>query len=272
MVLKLSIFIHLIYILSSDKELQFFLNQDIKIFFSVFENYHLSKKIGENNTNGEFCGMYRHLNPNEFGFDDRARISPNGNGYEITIGGDRICTENKRIEKCKEGGKSIWNIERRGFGYTISQDDKCITQASHEVLSMKKCTDSEDQLFDFKRIIETKKCTNDSCNKNDSLQNRNEDDIKIKCPSSSDNSESSSSEESSFSDVSEVIKKHVPTHLPRKILIIKPKSKETRKHASGHIKKKHSNYKAKENSINTDDEISSGEDDFESFFNNLKYK
>ncbi|TBU01430.1 hypothetical protein CWI37_0711p0020 [Hamiltosporidium tvaerminnensis] len=176
-------------------ELEYFLNTDIKIMFSAYEHFHLALKTADS-SKYPFIGISRHLNAKEYNFDDRARITKNSDRYEISIGEEMLCKEKKTIIKCGETGNSAWSIDKRDFGYTISQDKMCITKKDSDEIILSKCSDTEDQLFDFKRSAGIGKCSEnqDVSQKNEKMSKQNKSDTSKKSDNSKKPDKSKKSE------------------------------------------------------------------------------
>ncbi|EQB59824.1 hypothetical protein NAPIS_ORF02610 [Vairimorpha apis BRL 01] len=51
-------------------------------------------------------------------------------------------------------GSSLWKIVPKVFGFTIQIDNKCITKGEDDKVVLSSCTESDDQLFNFKKVCE----------------------------------------------------------------------------------------------------------------------
>ncbi|KAL0265829.1 UNVERIFIED_CONTAM: hypothetical protein PYX00_011547 [Menopon gallinae] len=126
-------------------EITYFLDKEIHILFSAYMHMQLAEKT----ESGEIGGVNRLVDAKEFKYDDRVVITKNGSGYEIKIGSSKICRNRTDVVKCQDGN-TVWNIERKTFGFNIAQDGLCITQIDKDTLKLRRCTGSDDQLFTFK--------------------------------------------------------------------------------------------------------------------------
>lgn len=138
----------------TSRELDYFLEQDIHILFSAYNHMQLAEKV----ETGSIVGVDRYLDAKEFRYDDRSMITKNGSGYEIRVGGAKLCKNNNmEVVKCGDG-TGVWNIERKTFGFNISMGGSCMTEVDKDSLKLRKCTDTDDQLFTFKIASGPDKC------------------------------------------------------------------------------------------------------------------
>lgn len=142
-----------------DEVLKQFDGAEIKIFFSAYSHYHLAVKT-KGDRKEPFVAVNKYINMDDYSVNDMAKLNVNGDGYEITIGGDMLCTsKNKNIIKCGEDDTdTVWKILPTTFGYSIQKNKKCLTKSLTEALTLKKCTGDDDQKFDFKKYTGMDKC------------------------------------------------------------------------------------------------------------------
>lgn len=168
-----------------DEVLKQFDGVDIKIFFSAYSHYHLAVKTKGDRNDSPFIAINKYVDQNEYGVNDMAKLNVNGDGYEITIGKDMLCTsKNKNVVKCgSDDTDTVWKILPATFGYSIQKNKKCLTKSQTEALTLKKCTGDDDQKFDFKKFIGMDKC-DEAKNQKDKdesqLQNADKNNINIK--------------------------------------------------------------------------------------------
>lgn len=131
-----------------DNELEEFLNTDIKIYFSGYPTTFLGRDKDEPN----LIAHNKFIRFEKFKFDPKARIIKENNNYEIYFSGAKMCKVGNLVSKCSSTGG--WEIDRKYFGYTLSKDGMCITKDIDDTVKMKKCVDTDDQMFSFKRVSE----------------------------------------------------------------------------------------------------------------------
>ncbi|EPR79627.1 hypothetical protein SLOPH_706 [Spraguea lophii 42_110] len=148
------VFLHVKYLRCNKniKELNYFVGKDINIFFSAYPHFRLAMR--RENTDQQFVVSSKHLDNGVFFLDPNAWINKNDEGYEITVGNIKMCSRDNEVVVCNRSGNSVWNINRKGFGYTISQNGKCLSKLEGTALRMQPCTETNDQLMDFKLIID----------------------------------------------------------------------------------------------------------------------
>lgn len=134
-------------------DLDSFINKDIRIFFSSANHVF----IGMNKENSEVITKSKYYNLKNF--STVSRIVPDGNDFRLKIGPAFVCVDENQIKKC--GKNMIWKINEKPFGYTISQASKCITLSNRATLKMMPCTESKDQILDFKLKSEDQDCGTD---------------------------------------------------------------------------------------------------------------
>lgn len=142
------IFFLLLLARSEDKELDEFINTDIKIYFSGYPTTFLGRDKDEPN----LIAHSKFITFEKFKFDPKARIIKENKNYEIYFSGAKMCKVGNLVSKCSSMGG--WDIDRKYFGYTISKDGMCITKDIDDTVKMKKCVDTDDQIFSFKRVSE----------------------------------------------------------------------------------------------------------------------
>lgn len=145
-------FLLILSFIKASDEIDPFLDKDVKIIFSAYSHIHLSEL-----QDGTIGGFNRYLSPKKFLYDDTAKISKNGDGYEIQIGGSKICRLGNKVGRCK-GSPNVWSIEKRTFGYNIKQGNMCITQKEYDKLEMRKCNEENDKIFAIKLSSQSNDC------------------------------------------------------------------------------------------------------------------
>lgn len=140
------ILIFLLSIFCEDKELNEFINKDIKIFFAGYPTTFL----GRDNDGSELVAHNKYVTFEKLKFNPKARIIKDGKNFEIYFSGARICKSGNRILKCSS--LNSWSIDRKYFGYSISKDGLCITKDIDDTVKMKNCVDTDDQIFSFKLV------------------------------------------------------------------------------------------------------------------------
>lgn len=191
----------------SAEQLNLFIERDIKILFSAYPH----EVLAINKKTNIPHAVTRFLSLKSFDNDDLSRIIRNGEGYEIKLGGNKICGRDKIVTKCTEGN-SVWKIVEKRFGYNIRQGSFCITQGENDMLVLKKCSDTDDQLFTFRFYDMTENCpklfSSDDAKFNDQYANEPKEKTRSKAnimPTINVfKSESGSSSEDSSSEISEV--------------------------------------------------------------------
>ncbi|KAK6090276.1 hypothetical protein P3W45_000824 [Vairimorpha bombi] len=136
---------------SEDKELEEFINTDVKIYFSGYPTTFL----GRDNDEPNLIAHNKFIRFEKFKFNPKARIIKENKNYEIYFSGAKMCKVGNLVSKCSGAGG--WEIDRKYFGYTLSKDGMCITKDIDDTVKMKKCVDTDDQIFSFKRV-------SDDCN------------------------------------------------------------------------------------------------------------
>lgn len=131
-------------------DLQYFLDKDLRIFLSGANHVFLGFKADETFLSAR--SKYSDLK----GFNTLSRVVRDGEIYRIKIGADYLCANSDRAVKCGQNHK--WQIIERPFGYNLKQNSKCLTLFSKTYLKMMSCTDSNDQIFDFKYANEDQVC------------------------------------------------------------------------------------------------------------------
>ncbi|CAD25642.1 hypothetical protein [Encephalitozoon cuniculi GB-M1] len=132
------------FVSAKDRELEEFVEKDIKVFFSSYP----AQVLGMEEDQGVLVSHSKYVNPSKYKFVTRARLVKSGERYVVIFGENNICKEGNSVVKCKE--ERPWDIDRKEFGYTISTDNKCITKGPDESIEMKPCVNTDDQIFGFK--------------------------------------------------------------------------------------------------------------------------
>lgn len=133
-----------LFVCARDTELEEFVEKDIKIFFSSYPTYVLGLEEG----NGVLVSHSKYVNPSKYKFITRARLVKSGERHVVIFGENNICKDGNSAVKCKE--ERPWDIDRKEFGYTISTDGMCLTKGPNESIEMKRCVNTDDQVFGFK--------------------------------------------------------------------------------------------------------------------------
>lgn len=133
-----------IFVSAKDRELEEFIEKDIKVFFSSYP----AQVLGMEENNGVLVSHSKYVNPSKYKFITRARLVRSGDKYVVIFGENNICKDGNSVMKCKE--ERPWDIDRKEFGYTISTGNKCITKGPDETIEMKTCVNTDDQIFNFK--------------------------------------------------------------------------------------------------------------------------
>lgn len=129
-------------------ELDYFTGKDIYIKLAGYPSIHLAYSIKDN----AFRFVNSNLSPSIFAYDDRARITTNGNKFELVIGGVQACLKKDRIVRCDSSDSktsSLFKITKNQYGFEIANGDSCITKEMDTKTNMKKCMQTEDQMYDF---------------------------------------------------------------------------------------------------------------------------
>ncbi|KAG5859197.1 hypothetical protein KMI_08g13340 [Encephalitozoon hellem] len=129
---------------AKDRELEEFVERDIKVFFSSYP----AQVLGLEEESGILVSHSKYVNPSKYKFITRARLVKSGDKYIMIFGENNVCKDGNSVIKCKE--ERPWDIDRKEFGYTISSGNKCITKGPDETIEMKACVNTEDQIFNFK--------------------------------------------------------------------------------------------------------------------------
>lgn len=135
-----------------------FVDKDVRIFFSNANHVFLG--LDRDNSRLTARSKYYDLR----GFSSVMRIVRDGSNYRMRAGRDPVCSTAEYISKCDRG--SSWLIKERPLGYVLSDGSHCITLASRGAVKMLPCTDTDDQLFDFKLKSDDQDCmTGDAAGK-----------------------------------------------------------------------------------------------------------
>ncbi|WUR04456.1 polar tube protein 4 (PTP4) [Vairimorpha necatrix] len=140
------IFLFIFRTLCEYKELDEFINKDIKIYFAGYPTTFL----GILEDKSELFAENKYLSFEKIKFNPKCRIIKRGSYYELLFSNKKMCKTGNRIAQCST--PENWEITRKNFGYTISKNDYCITKDIDDTLKMQKCVDTDDQLFSFKPV------------------------------------------------------------------------------------------------------------------------
>ncbi|EJW01599.1 hypothetical protein EDEG_03857 [Edhazardia aedis USNM 41457] len=134
-----------------------FIAKPIQIFFTHFSHVHVAVNINDKGKS-PFVGVSKYLNAEKTGYNNKSRITRNGEKYEIKVGDDMLCAHKGSLVMCDDTENTLWEITKGDFGYTIGIHGKCITKNDDDELTLSNCLNNEDQLFDFKRFSMENKC------------------------------------------------------------------------------------------------------------------
>lgn len=147
----------ILFALCSMKNITHFLDKDIRIFVSTANHIFLAKNTESN----------RIVPKSKFGNLDNIysifKIAKDGNEFRLFSGEDRICSSGGTITKCRI--PKAWTITNVTLGYTFSEGNKCLTVSSYDTLGMTTCTNSDDQIFDFKGADDDQDCDDNEMKK-----------------------------------------------------------------------------------------------------------
>lgn len=141
-----------------DNIMEYFLGKDIKIFLAGYSHIHLAENSSKEN--GDFIGVSKYLGASKFKYNDRAKITRDGEKYAIQLGDSKMCIKDKkRLIKCgDEEEPASFNIKRSNHGFLIQNNKTCITKSDFFEIKLLDCASGDDQLFDFKNIIDENRC------------------------------------------------------------------------------------------------------------------
>lgn len=131
-----------------EDDLAEFNNKDIKIYFSGYP----TTQLGLYKDSKNLVAISKYVNFESRNFSPKARLIKNGNQYELFFSGKRMCKNKKIVSVCDIVFK--WKIVPKVFGFNIQTDNKCITKGQEDSIVLSSCTESDDQLFNFKKICE----------------------------------------------------------------------------------------------------------------------
>ncbi|KAG0434602.1 hypothetical protein DMUE_5119 [Dictyocoela muelleri] len=134
-------------------EIEYFTGREIYITFSAYTNTIIAAKTDDKSDN-PFIGVNKELDPDTFNYNDTSILRKDGDKFAITIGDYNLCRNNDALKKCNKDEEVVkWKINKNPFGYSISINDLCITKEEDVKLKLKKCTETDDQLFVFKNHV-----------------------------------------------------------------------------------------------------------------------
>jgi len=147
----------ILFALCSMKNITHFLDRDIRIFVSTANHIFLAKNTASN----------RIIPKSKFGDLDNIysifKITKTGNEFRLFSGEDRICSIEGDIKKCNM--PKTWTIKNVNLGYTFAEGNNCLTVNSYDTLGMTTCTNSDDQIFDFKGADDDQDCDDNEMKK-----------------------------------------------------------------------------------------------------------
>lgn len=142
----------------NDDVIEAFLGKDIKIFLAAYSHIHLA----ENNSSekGDFIGISKYYSSEKFKYNDRTRFNRDDEKYTFTIGDSKVCVKDKKkLVKCEDDQNAAsFSMKRANHGYMIKYGSLCITKNDFFAIKMLPCTSGDDQVFDFKNIVDVNKC------------------------------------------------------------------------------------------------------------------
>lgn len=131
-------------------DIEYFLDKDIRIFLPTANHIFMVK----NTSTGLINHVSKYAN-----LDDvfsTFKISRDSKKYVIMVDGQFVCVKEDDVSVCNE--KYLWDITPKIFGQTISSYDRCLTISPGNMVVLKKCSGTDDQVFDFRYIEEDKEC------------------------------------------------------------------------------------------------------------------
>lgn len=140
------------FIYGEDNELDDFINKPIKIYFAGYG----STFLGLNTKTKNLVGRNKYTDFSKHNFNPVSKIIKDGSQYEIYFAGSRICESGSIISQCEKNG--AWKLNRVNFGYTIGKGSNCITKDRDDTVKMKRCTETDDQIFAFKTVSDLGDC------------------------------------------------------------------------------------------------------------------
>lgn len=134
-------------------DLDKFIDKEIRVFFASANHVFLGLDMKTSRLTAR--SKYYDLD----GFSTVARLIPDSSYFRLRFRSNPVCVEGDEIRKCDVG--TNWTVHSEVFGYTISDGSKCLTLAERSVVKMMPCTESEDQVVDFKLKSEDQECGQD---------------------------------------------------------------------------------------------------------------
>lgn len=148
------ILVYLVYLVNGagDDELDDFINKPVKIYFAGYG----STFLGLNTKTHNLVARNKYTDFVKHNFDPISKIIKDGNQYELYFSGSRVCESGSIISQCDKSG--AWKITRVNFGYTIGKGSKCITKDREDTVRMKRCSETDDQIYNFKTVSDLGDC------------------------------------------------------------------------------------------------------------------
>lgn len=139
-----------LFVLGRLAELEHFTGKDIRIFSATANHIYLVKDTKDGHI------MPKSKFSNLDGIFSSFKILNDGQEYRLFSGDEMLCAALGTVSKCENTG--TWVLTPMAMGFTLSQGGKCITIASRTRIGVTQCTDSDDQVFDFKLANEDESC------------------------------------------------------------------------------------------------------------------
>lgn len=140
----------ILFALGRIQDLEYFTGKDIRIYLSAANHIFLAKDTMDGHILPK--SKYSDLDSIFTAF----KLHKDGQEYRLFAGEEMLCAEFGTLGRCENA--KAWKIVAKTLGYTISQGGLCITITSRTRIGVIQCTDSDDQLFDFKLADEDQTC------------------------------------------------------------------------------------------------------------------
>lgn len=128
----------------ADQQIKFFLDKDIRIYVSRANHLFLvmdtiTETMGTMSKYAIVSDKY-----------SKFKLIWDPSGYKLISLGSPLCDEDGLITKCEK--PVFWDIKPKNLGYTISEkgSNRCLTILDRNLVSLALCTETEDQIFDFR--------------------------------------------------------------------------------------------------------------------------
>ncbi|KAI4291035.1 hypothetical protein PAPHI01_0309 [Pancytospora philotis] len=131
-------------------DLDRFIDRDVRVFFASANHVFVGLDTASNRLAAR--SKYYAL----AGFNALVKLVPSGDSYRMLAKRKPLCVNGDGIAPCSSG--SDWTVREQPFGYTIGDGVRCLTLSGRAVITMAACTDSEDQLVDFRLAEDDQEC------------------------------------------------------------------------------------------------------------------